>query len=78
LFKTGISLSLFQNFVSSYASLKTNQLKSSSPFVYVDEFGVKLITDVVDTNSNQANDLMLVSVAEDGWMELLGFADANS
>ena len=71
--KSGISSTLFNDFVSSYQSYQSAVKNSHSPFVFVGEQGeVKLVTDIVDNNED--DEIFAVSVAEDGWMEFLAFS----
>jgi hypothetical protein len=73
LLKSGISSTLFNDFVSSYQSYKSLKQTSQSPFVFVGEQGeVKLVTDFV--NNEEDEEIFAVSVAEDGWMEFLAFS----
>jgi len=73
LFKTGISASVFKKFVSSYSSI---QKKSSpeSPFVYVDHHGVRLVAQMAILDDVD-QELGLVSMCEDGWMELVSLGE---
>jgi hypothetical protein len=73
LLKSGISSSLYDEFVSSYQSLHPNHSESEKPFVYVGEQGeMKLVTEFVDDVSD--GEIFAISVAEDGWMEFLAFS----
>lgn len=76
MFKTGISNSLFNEFVSSYTTLTKNPA-TELPFVYVDERDVRLVTDIVDVNNEKDHDVLVVSVAQDGWMEYFSLGDAE-
>lgn len=63
---------VYQSFIDSFQTINSRkQNKPNKPFVYVDENGVKLITDVVNESDNSADGVFAVSVAEDGWMEFL-------
>jgi hypothetical protein len=71
LFKTGLTATIYENFLDSYQSFETKKSSSNTPFVYVDENGIKIITDIVNESDNSADGVFAVSVAEDGWMEFL-------
>jgi len=64
---------VFKSFVSNYSSI---QKKSSfeTPFVYVDQQGVKLLAQVAILDDVDQG-LGLVSMCEDGWMELVNFGE---
>jgi hypothetical protein len=75
LLKSSLSNALFEDFTSSYQSLKTID-DQQKPFVYVDHDGVvKLLTNVVGADENDEG-IFAVSVAEDGFMEFLALQDA--
>ncbi len=67
---SGHTKQLFSDFVSSYQSIRQN-LSSSTPFVYVDSTGIKLIADSVYTSHGDDKDIFALSIAGDGWVELL-------
>jgi hypothetical protein len=67
---SGHTRQLFSEFVSSYQSIRQNA-SSSTPFVYVDETGVKLIADTVQSLHGSDQEIFALSVAGDGWVELL-------
>ena len=61
---------MFSDFVSSYQSIRQNY-SSSTPFVYVDSAGIKLIADTVQSTHGEDHEIFALSVAGDGWVELL-------
>ena len=73
MFKTGISASVFRSFVAKYSSI---QKKSSieTPFVYVDQQGVKLVAQLAVLDDLDQG-LGVVSMCEDGWMELVNLTE---
>jgi len=75
LFKTKMTQSLFSDFSASYQSFSTTEKNSSSPYVYVDQDGVRLLTDVVDENGAQ-DGVFAVALAQDGWVEMLALYEA--
>jgi hypothetical protein len=77
LFKSGFTTLEFKKFIDSYQSYKSPKNNQQKPFVYVDENGVKLITDVVDDFNDNIDGVFAISVAEDGWMELLALYDSQ-
>lgn len=48
---------------------------SLQPFVYVDSAGVKLVTNVVD-EKDAPDGVFALSMAQDGWMEMLTLYEA--
>lgn len=77
MFKSPLTRSQYQQFVSDYQSV-SNQAQSKSSnmttaFVYVDKEHVRLVTDVMDELSDEG--VFAVSIAEDGWMELLAVSE---
>ncbi len=71
MFKSGVTSLVYSNFVDSYQSLNSSAKQPNTPFVYVDENNVKLITDVIQDLRCNDDGVFAVSVAEDGWMEFL-------
>ena len=67
---SGQTKQLFSDFVSSYQSIRQNH-SSSTPFVYVDSAGIKLIANTVYSTHGEDEDIFALSVAGDGWVELL-------
>jgi hypothetical protein len=75
LFKAKLTQSLFSEFSDSYQSITAPQQDQTTPFVYVDQDGVRLLTNVVDENSEDEG-VFAVAVAQDGWVEMLGLYEA--
>ncbi len=73
MFKSGVTSAVYRNFLESYQSLKSSPQQPNTPFVYVDENTVKLVTEVVSYGNSVDKGVFAVSVAEDGWMEFLAF-----
>jgi hypothetical protein len=64
---------VFRSFVAKYSSI---QKKSSieTPFVYVDQQGVKLVAQLAVLDDLDQG-LGVVSMCEDGWMELVNLTE---
>jgi hypothetical protein len=64
---------VFRSFVAKYSSI---QKKSSieTPFVYVDQQGVKLVAQLAVLDDLDQG-LGVVSMCEDGWMELVNLSE---
>ncbi len=75
LFKTTLTQSLFSDFSASYQSFSAPEKDQTSAFVYVDQDGVRLLTNVVDENE-EADGVFAVAVAQDGWQEMLAMYEA--
>ena len=73
LFKAPLTAFVVANFLSSYQSLASQNVPDAptEPFVYVDANGVKLVTSVVDSANAEGDGVFALSVAEDGWVEML-------
>ena len=72
-FSSGLTKHFFQEFTSTFQSLKSSH-HQGHPFVYVSQEGqVKLITDFMEMNEN--SDIFACTIAEDGWIEYLSFQD---
>lgn len=80
MFKAPLTATVVASFLSSYQSLQHERPnhESNAPFVYVDENGVKLVTNVVSEESDSENGIFALSMAEDGWMEMLALYDQQS
>ena len=77
LYKTPLTASVFNDFSAAYQKLSSPALPSKiDPFVYVDSVGVKLVTGVVDDDRSGKDGVFALSVAEDGFVEMLAFQDA--
>jgi len=78
LYKTHLTATVFKDFSACYqhfASQKNSE--PDQPFVYVDAFGVKLVTNVVDANALAQDGVFALSVAGDGWVEMLALHEAG-
>ena len=77
MYKAPLTATVVDDFISSFQTLhrSTSPHDPSVPFVYVDQNGVKLVTNVVDEKSENSDGVFALSVAEDGWMEMLAFFD---
>jgi hypothetical protein len=77
LFKAPLTAFVVANFLSGYQSLSDPQVPEApaEPFVYVDANGVKLVTNVVDSTNAENEGIFALSVAEDGWVEMLAMGD---
>lgn len=71
LFKTGLSSSLYDEFLGSYQSISAQTNSNPSFFVYADEYGIKYLASVADDDGSDDGGLFATSVAGDGWIELL-------
>lgn len=81
LFKAPLTAFVVANFLSSYQSIASPQSpadKPAEPFVYVDAYGVKLLTNVVEGEAADQEDIFALAVAEDGWVEMLALQESNS
>lgn len=77
LYKTPLTASVFNDFSSAYQKISSPTFSSSlTPFVYVDSVGVKLVTGIVDEERSGEDGFFALSVAEDGFVEMLAFQDA--
>lgn len=77
LYKAPLTATVVTDFLSSYQSLFSQDQNSEAaiPFVYVDQNGVKLVTSVVGEESDNTDGIFALSMAGDGWMEMLAFQD---
>lgn len=76
MFKAPLTATVVADFFDSYQSLQHERRSpANSPFVYVDQNGVKLVTNVVNGESDNTDGIFALSVAGDGWMEMLAFQD---
>lgn len=47
------------------------------PFVYVDSGGMRLVTNVVEESGIAPDGVFAISVAQDGWVEMLALYEAS-
>ena len=80
MYKAPLTASVFKDFSACYqhftASSK-NSVSIDQPFVYVDSSGVKLVTNVVDHCEQSEDGIFAISVAQDGWVEMLAMYEAS-
>ncbi len=75
MYKSPLTANVVHGFISSYQSLKNlSSRRSTEPFVYVDSQGVKLVTNMVGASATPGG-VFALSMAEDGWMEMLALND---
>ena len=78
MYKTHLTATVFKDFSSCYQHFTSQQTKSpEQPFVYVDASGVKLITNVVDDESVGGDGVFALSMAQDGFVEMLTLHEAG-
>ncbi len=80
MYKAPLTASVFKDFSSSYQHY-TSQSHSDSttdqPFVYVDAQGVKILTNLVDDQDSTPEGVFALSVAQDGWVQMLAMYEAG-
>ena len=74
-YKAPLTATVVSDFLSTFQSLHKTHRDSNEPFVYVDQNGVKLVTNVVDEHVNGDDGIFALSIAGDGWMEMLAIHD---
>ncbi len=79
LFKAPLTAFVVANFLSTYQTLDHSPINEAptEPFVYVDSYGVKLVTNVVDSTHAEKDGVFALSVAEDGWVEMLAMEEQS-
>ncbi len=78
MYKTHLTATVFKDFSSCYQHFTSQKsTHSESPFVYVDASGVKLITDVVDDQDSAGEGIFALSMAQDGFVEMLALQKAS-
>lgn len=76
MYKAPLTATVVASFLATYQSLHASPQKSpNEPFVYVDQNGVKLVTNVVDEQNQNDDGIFALSIAGDGWMEMLAMHD---
>lgn len=76
MYKAPLTATVFKDFSSCYQHFTSESSPDySQPFVYVDASGVKLVTSVVD-EQDAPNGVFALSMAQDGWMEMLALHEA--
>ncbi len=73
MYKAPLTASVFSKFASKYQSFSTPSQQNAilGPYVYVDSNGFKLVADIVEDSHSDADGIFALSVAQDGWMEML-------
>jgi len=78
LYKTHLTATVFKDFSSCYQHFTSQKSKSpDQPFVYVDAYGVKLVTNVVEEDGVSHDGVFALSVAQDGFVEMLSLHEAS-
>jgi hypothetical protein len=78
LYKAPLTATVFKDFSSCYQHFSSqNSENPHGPFVYVDSAGVKLVTGVVDEESMSKDGVFALSMAGDGWVEMLAMYEAS-
>ncbi len=76
MYKAPLTATVFKDFSSCYQHFTSSASTSTQPFVYVDSFGVKLVTNVVEAMTAK-DGVFALSMAEDGWVEMLAIYEAS-
>jgi hypothetical protein len=78
LYKTHLTATVFKDFSACYQHFTSQKSPSpDQPFVYVDASGVKLVTSIVDEKETAKDGVFALSMAGDGWMEMLALFEAS-
>jgi hypothetical protein len=79
LYKAPLTATVFKDFSACYQHFSSQKTTRSpeQPFVYVDGSGIKLVTNVVDEYGNSADGIFALSMAQDGWVEMLAMYEAS-
>jgi hypothetical protein len=78
LYKTHLTATVFKDFSSCYQHFTSQKSKNpDQAFVYVDSFGVKLITNVVDEDHQGDDGVFALSMAQDGFVQMLTLHEAS-
>lgn len=78
MYKAPLTATVFKDFSSCYQHFASQKSpENDSPFVYVDASGVKLVTNVVDEWNEDADGIFALSMAQDGWIEMLAIHEAS-
>ena len=79
MYKAPLTASVFKDFSACYQHFASQSSPSSTeqPFVYVDSFGVKLVTSVVGDEDPLQDGVFALSMAQDGWVEMLALFEAG-
>lgn len=78
MYKTHLTATVFKDFSACYQHFTSQKAKSpDQAFVYVDASGVKLLTSVVDDFHATSDGIFALSVAQDGFVEMLTLNEAG-
>ncbi len=78
MYKTHLTATVFKDFSSCYQHFTSQKSKNpDQPFVYVDSFGMKLITNVVDELEYGDDGVFALSMAQDGFVQMLALHEAS-
>lgn len=78
LYKAPLTASVFKDFSACYQHFTSQKSRDpDQPFVYVDSSGMKLVTNVVDAGGESKDGVFALSMAQDGWVEMLAFFEAG-
>ena len=78
MYKTHLTATVFKDFSSCYQHFTSQKSKTpDQAFVYVDASGVKLLTSVVDDLNAATDGIFALSLAQDGFVEMLTLYDAG-
>jgi len=78
LYKAPLTATVFKDFSACYQHFSSQNSKNpDQPFVYVDAEGVKLVTGVVDEQGEATDGVFALSVAGDGYVEMLAMYEAG-
>lgn len=78
MYKAPLTATVFKDFSACYQHFSSqNSRNPEQPFVYVDSDGVKLVTGVVDEQGSSTDGVFALSVAGDGWVEMLAMYEAS-
>ena len=78
MYKAPLTATVFKDFSSCYQHFSSRPSKNpDQPFVYVDADGVKLVTGVIDEKSMGSDGIFALSIAGDGFVEMLALHEAG-
>ena len=78
MYKTHLTATVFKDFSACYQHFTSQKSKNpDQPFVYVDSFGMKLITNVVDELEQGDDGVFALSMAQDGFVQMLALHEAS-
>lgn len=78
MYKAPLTATVFKDFSSCYQHFTSQASKNpDQPFVYVDAAGVKLVTSVVDAESEASDGVFAMSMSDEGLVEMLAMYEAG-